>query len=344
MSGSTLVPSQPFMDRYRSSLGRERAAWPFEQKNAGVQLAWRGRVLEAPLQQLTDVTGGRYKAVGATSYGVSDEVRILLRERDTAAEAELVWDERQKTGRVEGDLSGVSAEEWRAMTRAAENVAARWHEADASVRTGPVPDVVIARHNDQTDAFATQLRDRGVKVPVVNVSRPENAWILDRVNVDESGQRLVVIADDRASELSHPMWRGSHPNLEREALDQLAPQTRAATAALVIASTPDCTRCRQWSNLLTRKGIPHQSVDVTKSENADLARTVKTLGYTQAPVTFVPDSMRGGDVPPHFGEMRPDLLAKIRAGMAVDACERDRAHFPQGVGVNVRELSVGVEG
>lgn len=342
MSNSRLVPSNALLDRYRSSLGRERAAWPFEQRNAGVQLAWRERELEDSLASVTDASSGKYVAVGATSFGGSDEVRVLLRNRESTEDVELVWNEARQEGRIEGTLNGLSAVEHQAVTTACQVVANRWLEADAHLRNDSAADVIIARADDRADTFATRLRDRGVNVAVVDVSVPEHQWLLDRVDVGKPGQRLVVIADDRASALSHPMWRGSHPSLEREALEQLAPREQETGVELVIASTPDCGRCQQWSNLLTRRGVPHQLVDVTRPENSELARTVKKLGYTQAPVTFVPPAMRGAGVPAHFGEMRPDLLSSFQTAVPVDAFERDGAHFPQEVNAPELAASAGV--
>lgn len=50
-----------------------------------------------------------------------------------------------------------------------------------------VPHVVILRHDGLEDRPAVRLQELGVSAAVVNVSRSQNAWILDRVTVGAKG-------------------------------------------------------------------------------------------------------------------------------------------------------------
>lgn len=92
-------------------------------------------------------------------------------------------------------------------------------------------------------------------------------------------------------------------------------QSREHEPMVRIATTPSCVRCKIVSRDLTRKGIPHEIVDVTTRENAEFAQQLRELGYKEVPVV-VPVRPTAG-LPAHWSGVRPDLhgrLAAIAAG------------------------------
>lgn len=73
--------------------------------------------------------------------------------------------------------------------------------------------------------------------------------------------------------------------------------------AITIYETPGCTACRLSKQVLDRAGITYRTVDL--SESLDDYRSVKAMGYQQAPVicaTF-PDGRND-----HWSGLRPDKL------------------------------------
>lgn len=82
--------------------------------------------------------------------------------------------------------------------------------------------------------------------------------------------------------------------------------------AITVYSTPRCVQCKLTYSWLDERGIPHHSVDLSKSPD-DMA-AVQALGYAAAPVVIVNDD---GDTrnEKHWYGFRPDLLAEF-AGAA----------------------------
>lgn len=79
---------------------------------------------------------------------------------------------------------------------------------------------------------------------------------------------------------------------------------------ITVYSTPRCVQCKLTYSWLDERGIPHRSVDLSKSPD-DMA-AVQALGYLRAPVVIVNDD---GDTSneKHWYGFRPDLLAEFAA-------------------------------
>ncbi len=73
---------------------------------------------------------------------------------------------------------------------------------------------------------------------------------------------------------------------------------------VTVYSKPDCAACVRTKDMLARKNIPFQEIDVM--EDAAALELVKSLGYRQMPVVVAGDT--------HWCGLRPDHIIALANG------------------------------
>lgn len=71
--------------------------------------------------------------------------------------------------------------------------------------------------------------------------------------------------------------------------------------SIIIYSKPDCVQCNATYQMLERKNISYQVIDLT--QDPDALKHVRTLGYQQVPVVVA-----GQD---HWSGFRPDKISAL---------------------------------
>ena len=82
--------------------------------------------------------------------------------------------------------------------------------------------------------------------------------------------------------------------------------------SITVYSKPRCPQCDATYRKLKSLGVPHESVDVTRDEEA--LALIKSLGYSQAPVVALRGD--GGTILETWGGFRPDRIKKVAALVA----------------------------
>ncbi|WP_282827658.1 glutaredoxin family protein [Gulosibacter sediminis] len=90
----------------------------------------------------------------------------------------------------------------------------------------------------------------------------------------------------------------------------------APRAQVVVATTPGCRRCESLGAMFERAGVAFEERDVTQPEHEQLARTVRSLGYREAPVVLVePSVAKAAGIPEHWSGVRPDYVLQLKRGL-----------------------------
>lgn len=80
----------------------------------------------------------------------------------------------------------------------------------------------------------------------------------------------------------------------------------SASFSLLVLTKPECVQCNSTYRSLSKKGLAHDSVDISVPAGAEWYAKAKELGYMQAPVVLVLDL--DGAIIDHWSGFRPDKL------------------------------------
>ncbi|QIM15443.1 glutaredoxin-like protein NrdH [Leucobacter insecticola] len=76
--------------------------------------------------------------------------------------------------------------------------------------------------------------------------------------------------------------------------------------AITVYTKPSCVQCNMTYRELDKKGIEYNILDLSADEGA--LKTVKELGYLQAPVVVTEDE--------HWSGFRPDKISELASRLA----------------------------
>lgn len=74
---------------------------------------------------------------------------------------------------------------------------------------------------------------------------------------------------------------------------------------ITIYTRPGCQQCRATTNLLDRKGVAYELIDI--SDKPEVVDRLLSTGYKSLPAVFVKDGM----IPESWCGFRPDLLKRL---------------------------------
>lgn len=333
MSRHVVLPSNAILqDAFAVTLGKEWQGDEYELRNSGIQDASRTASIQANIDAIAEQTHGTIHLEGVDQYRAGGDLAAIFSPNSRGDYIEVIHHD---TGGLtiraldrDGNalpqapndpstlsaLYDVPAHIAGSVTQEASAALERWQTRHLHLISDAAPDaiIVLPQHRLDRDTFPAALRQRGLRVATVDLSEPENAWMIPRLeNLEARNPHVVVFANHLNAHVPSLVWKGKWHALEGQVLNEFTPNADAGPARLQIATVPGCTRCERWSKLLTQRGIPHEMVDVSRPENRAFAENVRALGYNQAPVTFVPEQWRDARVPAHFGDPRPDFVIPL---------------------------------
>lgn len=75
--------------------------------------------------------------------------------------------------------------------------------------------------------------------------------------------------------------------------------------AVIVYTRPGCVQCRATTNLLDRKGVAYELIDI--SDKPEIATSLQAEGHKSLPVVFVNDGM----IQESWVGFRPDRIKQL---------------------------------